>query len=303
MPVRDAAGQFQLNNPDDGTPIADQVDPERTNPALPHNVTQKIFDHGTSSEILCNTLLLAKVMFRKEMLTIDIDRAMQLALDAFSELVAMDDAAQAFTTAEQQAIDIAQRSPQQDRSLSIPSVGNVRTQCKTAMQKASHFGDALLNIVRLFYPDQRGMSWDDFHDLAKDRYGVDDPFYQMTAQAVPFLKLMRNARNGLEHPNIGVVTTDFELQANGTIAAPSIKIDVRDTSHDRCPISWFLVESRKALLNTFEMIVVHLCSKHVQPFAGMPIVVAPLPDNYRGAWHVRFAYGMYYADGQFAPIG
>jgi hypothetical protein len=35
----------------------------------------------------------------------------------------------------------------------------------------------------------------------------------------------------------------------------------------------------------------------------MPIVVGPLPDNYRSAWHVRFAYGMYYADGQFAPIG
>jgi hypothetical protein len=106
MPQRDAAGRFEINNPDDGTPIkemfalggallfitekctyrmqvADQIDPERKNPALPHNVTQKIFDHGISSEILCNTLLLARVMFRKEMLKIDIDRAMQLAFDAF----------------------------------------------------------------------------------------------------------------------------------------------------------------------------------------------------------------------------
>ena len=54
---------------------------------------------------------------------------------------------------------------------------------------------------------------------------------------------------------------------------------------------------------SFEMIVVHLCSKHVQPFAGCPIVVAALPENYQEAWHVRFGYGKYYQDGQFAPIG
>ena len=55
-------------------------------------------------------------------------------------------------------------------------------------------------------------------------------------------------------------------------------------------------ETKKALLNSFEMIVVHLCSKHLQPFAGMPIVVALLPENYRTTWHVRFGYGMYYQD-------
>jgi uncharacterized membrane protein YhaH (DUF805 family) len=60
------------------------------------------------------------------------------------------------------------------------------------------------------------------------------------------------------------------------------------------PTSWFMDEIEKALLNSFEMIIVHLCSKHVQPFAGMPIVVALLPENYQTASHVRFGYGMYY---------
>jgi hypothetical protein len=51
------------------------------------------------------------------------------------------------------------------------------------------------------------------------------------------------------------------------------------------------------------MIVIHACSKHVQPFAGLPIVVGPLLDNYREAWGKRFAYGMYYDDGRFVPMG
>ena len=81
--------------------VADQIDPERKNPALPHNIQQKIFDHGTASQLLCNTLLLGKVMFRKEFLKIEVDRAMQLAFEALGELVAMHDVAQNFKSAEQ----------------------------------------------------------------------------------------------------------------------------------------------------------------------------------------------------------
>jgi hypothetical protein len=325
MPVRDAAGTFQLNDPGDGSPIkemfklgdallfitekctyrmqvADQIDPKRTNPALPHNVTQKIFDHGTSSELLCNTLLLARVMFRKEMLTIDITRAMQLAFEAFGELVAMDDAVLAFKEAQQEAIEKAERTPQQQRSLALPSVGNVRTHCKTVVQKADHFQGALFKIMRLFYPEDKLMNWGDAQELVHKRYGEPDNFSKVMALTVPMLKLVRDVRNCLEHQPKGVSTRDFELQSDGMIAPPTIEVNSRQSSHERCPVLWFMENTRKALLNAFEMIIAHLCSKHVQPFAGMPIVVAPLPDHYRAAWHVRFAYGMYYADGQFAPV-
>jgi hypothetical protein len=59
-------------------------------------------------------------MFRKEMLRIDVVRAMQLAFEAFGELVAMDDASRAFKEAHQEAIEKAERSPQQQRSLALP---------------------------------------------------------------------------------------------------------------------------------------------------------------------------------------
>jgi hypothetical protein len=109
---------FTLKNPDDGSPIrelivldgrllsitekctyaiqmADQIDPGRTNPDLPHHFQQKLFDHGVNSELLCRSLLHAKVMFWKEFQQIEIERAMQLSFDVLSELVAMDEAAQA----------------------------------------------------------------------------------------------------------------------------------------------------------------------------------------------------------------
>ncbi len=51
------------------------------------------------------------------------------------------------------------------------------------------------------------------------------------------------------------------------------------------------------------MIIVYMCAKNMQAFAGMPMTIAPLSEAYRKAWRVRFAYGSYYADGQFAPCG
>ena len=138
IPFRNSGGHFSLSNPSDQTPIqamftlgdglllvtkrctyrvqvADQIDPARKNPALPHNVQQKIFDLGTESELLCNTLLLAKVMFRKEFLNVDVNRGIQLAFDALGELVAMHDAAREFNVAETAAVEKAQRSRHQSR--------------------------------------------------------------------------------------------------------------------------------------------------------------------------------------------
>ena len=149
IPTRDFAGSFSLNNPDDGTPIkevftlgdglllitekctyrvqvADQIDPERKNPALPHNVQQKIVDHGTESQLLCNTLLLGKVLFRKEFLNIDVDQAQELAFEALGELVAMHEAAQDFKAIEQTALEKTAQSPHTS-SIASGAVSRQRT--------------------------------------------------------------------------------------------------------------------------------------------------------------------------------
>jgi hypothetical protein len=272
IPNRDLGGGFTLNNPDDGTAItemftlddgllmvtekctyrlqvADQIDPERKNPALPHNFQQKLFDHGVKSNLLCRTLLQSKVLFRKEFQTIDVQRAMQLSFEALSDLVSMDEATQEFKSAETAAIEKAQEQQKQQRSLTVPAVGNVRGHCKTFMQKADHFVLSLWAIVRLFYPDlnAKGKGWEAFHELIKDRYGEDDDFAKFAAWATPVLALIRNTRDCLEHGNRkGVKTADFEPHADGTIAAPSIEIDFRKTSHDRCSISWFMDQTTKA---------------------------------------------------------
>ena len=121
---------------------------------------------------------------------------------------------------------------------------------------------------------------------------------------VPFLQMIRNARDCLEHRNpIGATASDFTLHADGKIGMPSIEIDFRGSVVERCSISAFMVGDVKTLLGSFEMITLHMWAKNILPFAGMPMTIAPLSDDYKRAWRVRFAYGCYYADGQFTPCG
>jgi hypothetical protein len=327
LPSRDLGGMFTIDNPDDGTPIkkmfalndslllisekctyriqvADQIDPDRKNPALPPNFQQKLFDYGTNSELLCRTLLQAQVMFRKEFQSVDIDKAMQLSFDALGDLVSMYENALAFKSAEQAAIEKTERVERQESSQTVPAVGNVRSYCKSFAQKADHFAFSLLEIVRLFYPEMNKKMWDAFHTLVKSRFGESDQFYKVVEQTTRFLRLIRNARDCLEHANLkGVETRDFEPQLNGAIAVPSIEINFRGSIYHRRAISSLMEETTNKLMVTFEMIIVHLCSKNIRRRVPFPMFIGLLSENQQKGWHVRFAYGAYDQGGQFVPCG
>jgi hypothetical protein len=324
---RDFGGKFSLKNPDDGTPIidsavvgdrllwitekctyavrmADQIDPGRTNTTLPHNFQQKLFDHGGNSELLCRSFIQAKVLFRKEFQKIDIARAMQLSLDITGELIGMDEAAASFRAAEAAAIDKATRLDASDGSFALPAIGNVRTYCKTFAQRADHAAGFLLDVVRLFYAEMKKSNWNDFRELVKARHGEADNFYKVLELTVPFLQMIRNVRDCLDHRNLtGVTTSDFAMRADGLIDPPLIGVDFRGSVVEPHAISTFMTESVKSLLDTVEMISMHMCAKNMEPFAGMPMVIGPLSEDFRRAWRVRFAYGAYYEDGKFAPCG
>lgn len=321
---RDFGGSFTPNNPDDGSPVkemlsfgqylylitekctyrvqmADQVDPERKNSALAPVFQQKLFDLGAGSELLRRTLMQAKVLFSNEFLCIDTDRAMELTLEALAELVALHEVCENLALSEQAAIDRLEATPSKDGSQTVPSAGNVQTQCKTFAQKADHFAAKLMEIVRLFYHEQNGKNWDDLQAMAMERYGDSDPFCKMLCIAAPVLKLVRNTRDCLEHHLRHVVVRDFEPEPDGRIAIPSIEVNFRGSRLERTSISSFMQQVAKLLLDTFEMLAVHMSSKHMKPFAGMPMGIGLVPEDVQSALRVRFAYGMYDQNGQFVP--
>ncbi len=246
-------------------------------------------------------------MLRKEFLPdyIDLRRGMTLSFEALSEIAAMKTVAADFKELENGAISQAEEVRRKNGSVVIPAVGHVETKCKTFAQKSDHAGAKLYEIAKLFYPGVKWRGWPDFAEFVGRTFGDEDAFTKLTVITTPFLQLVRNLRDCLEHGNIGdgVLIDDFSIGADGAIALPRIGIDFRSTKQPAVFISHFMAEATEMLLQTFELTLTHLCSKHVQPFAGMPIQVGIAAEDRRQNKHVRFAYGMYYQDHGFVPIG
>lgn len=321
--MRDGAGSFQIDNPEDGTPIremfsfkerlllitdkctyevqvADQIDPDRKNPNLPHNVQRKIFDYGIGSEPLIKILLQARTLFKAGFLPIDIELAQTLALDALKEFAAIDHVATTFKELQKSAVERYERSKQQPRSVTLPSIGNIDSHCKTLSQKAHHFDKNMLSIARLFLP--AASNWDKLGEIVHAKFGDDDRFTTLMSEMIPNLKMILHLRDALEHQNKVVIVRDFSLEPDGTMVPPTIEMKFRTTVLPRSSIASFMEGLLIALPVYFEMLIVFLSSKLVQKVAGLPVYVSYLRDEFVKSHRVRFGYWAQMPDGRGTPF-
>jgi len=284
---------------------ADQIDPGRTNSHLPRFVLQFIRSAGSDSEIVGRTLLTAVNLFQKGKflpMWFAHERALTLTLEALENMLAMRVAADEFQVAQQTAY-AATRSSARDRgSLQIPRVGDIKTRLRTFAQRADHAADALFSIVKLFYPDLVKGRWTKLADLVQNRYGADDTFTKFLGEAVPFLLLVRNTRDCLEHNRKNASIEDFVLQPNGQIVAPTIAINFRQTQLSSIAISSFVENLSHSLMMAFEIMIAHLCDKHAESTADFPVAVGELKKDRRREKFTRFSYGTYIGE-DFIPIG
>jgi hypothetical protein len=324
MLQRDRGGSFAIDNPDDGSPIkemislkdrlliitekctyelqtADQIDPQRSNPRLPHNVQRRLFDLGIGSEALAKVFLQTTMLCKEGHLPLDVLKAQRLALEALTEFAAMDHTAKAFKEIEKAGIERAEKGNVQRGSLALPTIGGVDAHCKTFAQKAHFFGRAMLSVARLFYP--KASNWDKLQEIVTTEFGPGDQFSKLLADVIPNLKMVLNLRDALEHQMQGVCVKDFTLEKNGNIAPPTVELNFRKSVLPRCSVVSLMDGLIVALPVYFEMMIVHLSSKFVLPVAGLPLSVALLPDTFQQAKHVRFGYWAQTPDGRALPFG
>lgn len=316
--IREAAGMMQVGTADDASAIkeaftiggvlhiikekgiyvcklADQIDPARTNPNIP-NVQQRVLTYGTDSPLVRQTLLTAKKLFNPSYLpeAIDCDKALLLTLQSLHDLASMQDIAMVFTTARDKAVLEDRRN--KDGSVVLPRVGDVNALCKSFIQKADHALQSALGIVKLFYGPAAGKGWfESLKEITETRYGVDDPFARFMKDALPFLKLVRNARNCVEHPKPGeqIIVNDFELNNKMQIVPPLIEIIHPKTPQPEMHISQFGSQVIEQISNIFEMLIAFLCDRHVRTDLGLQFQVINLPEEWQAAQHVRYSYGLY----------
>lgn len=325
---REAGGSFEIGSPDEGEitstveiggslyivkkhaiyaiQMADQIDPERKNIDLPNVIHRQVLSEGSDSELVGRTLLTAANLFAKGKFlpsSFQHERALALSLDALTNIVAMRTTATEFDVAQQVAWTNAQNNPQAAGSMKVPAMSDVRTRCKTFAQRADHAARALFDITQLFYPDLNKGGWEALLERATTLYGADDYFTKFLGRALPFLLLVRNSRDCLEHNLTGAVVSDFKLLADGQLVAPTIEINFRKTHQPTVAVAMFMTQVTDSMITAFEVMIACLCSKHIHSMIpNFPIVVGELPEDRRRGKHVRYCYGTYHGK-DFVPVG
>jgi len=286
--------------------LADEIDPQRTNIAIP-NTHQKVLSYGVEFPYVRQTLMVARRLFSNNLLgsAFDYKTGTNLSFEALKDLAAMHDIRMDLCARFNKCEEDLKNPAMEPRSMTVPSMGDVRGNTKAFLQKADHVAIALFNTAKLFYGDEisKGM-FEGLYDLTCKKFGADDPCSQFLKAVLPFLQFVRNARNAVEHPDQtkSVKVTDIALLPNGELNPPTIEVIHPQTLQPPVPLLTLLEHIADQLATAFEVMLAHLCSANVQPFAGMPLGVIEYNENQQKAYKCRYGYASRMGD-QIIPFG
>lgn len=286
--------------------LADEIDPQRTNIAIP-DTHQKVLSYGTEHHFVRQTLMTARRLFKNNVLdtSFDYKAGINLSFEALQDMAAMHDIMKELHDKLNKILEDMKNLTVEERSMRIPSMGDIRGETKAFLQKADHSTIALFNIAKLFYGEAIGPRWfESLHGLISKKYGGDAQFTKFLQAALPFLKFVRNARNAMEHTDKtkSVKVTDILLLPSGELNPPSIEVIHPETPQPSVPLLALMEQIVDQLTIVFEIMLVHLCDVNVRPVAGMPLFVTEYDENQQKAFKCRYGYASRMGN-QIVPFG
>ncbi len=284
--------------------LADQVDPERTNIATP-NIVQRILPYGAGDAWIGATLLTAYRLLKGSSAQdkVDGDDAFALVLEIVEDISGARQLHDSYAKAEADATANLDPKIRPDRSILVPAIGNVETRCNEFLQRGDHALRELFRLVRMFYSDVGSGGWESLKAKIDGEPKDIDNFPQFLADVLPFLQLIRNARNCVEHPRPEqrLSVTDFALDPKNALLPPMIEVIHPKTHLEKFPLGVFFSQALQNLVSIVELMIVFLCARNVKSFGGMPIQVMEIPPERRRSPHVRYGYGALLG-GQLVPF-
>lgn len=319
--LRESAGSMTINTPDDDTPIrelistgerlfvvkdkaiyevtlADQIDPERTNLNVP-NTVQRVLSFGAEEAWVGAVVLTAHEFFLNSCFDPETGRkSFNLLLSVAQDIAGAKEILHKHIEKESEAKQSVDPAIGQDRSFVLPSVGNVEASCNEFLQRADHALRELFKTVQIFHPDVTKGGWESLKNKIDCGPQDLDNFSQFLAESIEFLKLVRNARNCVEHPRHEqrLIVLDFKLDKNNALAPPTVEIVHPKTPMGSASVTSFFTTIIESLVSTVELMVVFLCARSVKNMARFQVQVMELTPDQRKSAHVRFSYALQMGD-------
>lgn len=277
--------------------LADDIDPGRTNPAIP-NVQQKAYDVGYDSELVARTLLTAKILFKDGMLDARFkpDDILPLVLDFFEETLALLKSFEAFSSEIQGLVESVKEQQKHGSSVLLPSVPDLRGKVKSFVQRAEHATQALLALCKVFYefPENKH-GFISFPQAVEKRGNVDPSMLQWAEHIAAYAKYLRNCRHCVEHPHDDqkIILTDFAINpSDGQLNEPMLEVVHRDTPEPRLPIGAYMLSVLSSTVAMGEELMALLALDNMLPGWKDTTTVMEMPPEKRRHPKVRFYYAI-----------
>ncbi len=327
--LRDGAGAFEISTPEDQTAIsgmisikderllivkgqgiyevqfADRIDPKRTNINVP-NTIQKVLPYGSDHEWVGRILLTANELFKDSILGKEVDcgQSLELALEISQNIAGALEVAESYDSSEEVALKEFNAEIRKDRSVVLPTIHGTNAMCKEFLQKSDHALRELFSTVKLFYSKVGAKGWDSLRGEIEREPEKTDNFLEFIDNALPLLRLVRNARNCVEHPRKGykLQVSNFSVSADNALVSPLVSVEHPKTPLKDVPLSVFFRDISSELIALTELMYVYLCARKVKPFAGLPVTVYEMPPERRKHVNIRFGYGVRNGD-DIVPFG
>lgn len=327
--IRNAAGVWEVGTPEDGPivevlstekrlyfvktkavysfQLADQIDPDRTNPNIP-NTQQRELAIGSDNSAVARILLTAKKLLTKTALgqSFDVNQGLFTAIDLLKDIAVLIDMRERLELAQRESTSPQTSERPFSRSFRLPSIENIEAQCDAFAQKAAHVVTGLERLAKLFYPTELTTKWiDSLIRTIRSKHGDDSTFVRYLENNKPFLMLVIKMRNLIEHPkeNEHISVHNFHLLPSGELANPSVEIVRPGSPVLREQVTVMMQSVTEDLVNICEAFFAYLCGININgygPFASS-IGVIIVPPSQRQHPEVRFSYG-YYDGKQMIPI-
>ncbi len=214
--------------------LADDIDPERTNPKIP-NLSQKVLPAGHDNEVVARILLTTKCLFDENNATVSpfVGALFEQSIDLTRHVLELYEMVSDLREAIIQKEKAFEEHEHKPNAFSLPSVPDLDKDLHNTLVKADKVKDSILSLYRLhFLPEAKKKPLLDEYDTAiQDRLSSESDILAGWGETKKVLSLIRNIRNASEHrrDENQLKVKDFEMQSDGSVNPPILAIEHKDT--------------------------------------------------------------------------
>lgn len=254
---------------------------------------QKVSNYGTSTPAVARTFAQGCDLLRWFQCEPEkIEQAKGILLELQKQAVRCteqrDRIAEEYETALAEARSLQDIQPPGNKAIVMPGVGDLQTRSESFLQGAKLALAACGNLVEPFYQQKFGHNFKGFSAWTAQHFGHDSTFHEVIASWEPFVKMVVDMRNAVDHPKDipggKLVIENFDL-----IPGTANPFEFRPpqwhlSGQEPMPLLGSMNQALESIIVVGEMVLVRLFYEFKPRF---PLEVRDIPEAKRDPMNVK----------------